>query len=87
MNRLRKCFALACAMALPLFASAQTSYNIYFGDNHSHTWYSDGNQDQVPASYPLPVARGITYANAATLIGINRNASPKLCSMRPRTAW
>lgn len=41
---------------------AQTpAYNFYFGNIHSHTWYSDGNADQVPASYPAPVAKAIEY--------------------------
>ena len=38
---------------------------------------------------PVPMfvfSRG-TYANAATLIGMKRNARPKLCNMRARTAW
>jgi hypothetical protein len=61
MNRLRLCLTLVCVMAMTSFASAQT-YNIYFGDNHSHTWYSDGNQDQNEATYTLPVARSITWA-------------------------
>ncbi len=41
---------------------AQTPYNIYFGDIHAQTWYSDGNQDQNTITYTKPVARSITYA-------------------------
>lgn len=41
---------------------AQTpAYNFYFGNLHSHSWYSDGNQDKTPASYPAPVAKAIEY--------------------------
>ncbi len=43
---------------------AQT-YNMYFGDFHSHTWYSDGNKDQIPATYTTPVARAMTYAQGS----------------------
>ncbi|MBI5021888.1 MAG: CehA/McbA family metallohydrolase [Ignavibacteriales bacterium] len=42
--------------------NAQSTYNIYFGDNHSHSWYSDGNQDQNKTTYTNPVARSITWA-------------------------
>ncbi|MBS4028971.1 MAG: tandem-95 repeat protein [Ignavibacteriales bacterium] len=38
-----------------------SQYNFYFGDIHSHTWYSDGNQDQDTLTYSTPVARAITY--------------------------
>ncbi len=42
------------------------TYNVYFGDIHSHTWYSDGNQDQTNhTTYNLPVARGLTYAKSS----------------------
>ncbi len=44
--------------------NAQT-YNPYFGDIHSHTWYSDGNQDQNEATYTQPVAKAITYARSS----------------------
>jgi hypothetical protein len=40
----------------------QVTYNIYYGDNHSHSWYSDGNQDQNKTTYTTPVARSITWA-------------------------
>lgn len=44
------------------FTIAQTpAYNFYFGNIHSHSWYSDGNADQTPASYPAPVAKAIEY--------------------------
>jgi hypothetical protein len=42
--------------------SKQQTYNIYFGYEHSHTWYSDGGEDQTPATWTLPVARAIEYA-------------------------
>ncbi|HEV8539072.1 MAG TPA: hypothetical protein VGR15_09170, partial [Bacteroidota bacterium] len=61
-NRLRLLCALVCAMLSFAQLQAQTSYNIYFGDFHTQTWYSDGNQDQNPATYTVPVARAITYA-------------------------
>jgi len=40
----------------------QQNYNIYFGYEHSHTWYSDGNEDQDSTVWTLPVARAIGYA-------------------------
>ncbi|MDI6804668.1 MAG: CehA/McbA family metallohydrolase [Bacteroidota bacterium] len=44
------------------FTIAQTpAYNFYFGNIHSHTWYSDGNADKTPASYPAPVAKAMEY--------------------------
>jgi hypothetical protein len=54
--------ALLCAFGIFTSAYSQTTYNIYYGDNHSHTWYSDGNEDKTPASFPLPVAQSITWA-------------------------
>src|SRR5438046_727456 len=53
---------------------AQSQYSIYFGDIHSQTWYSDGNQDQsgypnvttLAGTYPQPVARAMTYARNNT---------------------
>lgn len=56
---------MAVLAAALIFGRSQTdgqTYNIYFGDNHSHTWYSDGNADQNPSTYTLPVARSITWA-------------------------
>jgi len=47
-----------------LSLKAQT-YNVYFGDIHSHSWYSDGNQDQNPSTYTLPVARNMTFAKSS----------------------
>src|SRR5689334_8807285 len=46
-------------------AAAAQNYNIYYGDFHAHTWYSDGNQDQNIATYTTPVARAITYARSS----------------------
>src|SRR5258706_12097743 len=43
-------------------AIAQSPYNIYFGDIHSQTWYSDGNKEQDTNTYKKPVAKAITYA-------------------------
>ncbi|MDP2209520.1 MAG: CehA/McbA family metallohydrolase [Bacteroidota bacterium] len=44
------------------FTIAQTpAYNFYFGNIHSHTWYSDGNKDKTPASYLAPVAKAMEY--------------------------
>lgn len=47
---------------------AQTpTYNFYFGNIHSHSWYSDGNADKTPATYPAPVAQAMEYGrNVAT---------------------
>jgi hypothetical protein len=42
------------------------TYNYYFGNTHSHSWYSDGNADKIPASYPLPVAKSIEYGRTQT---------------------
>jgi hypothetical protein len=51
-----------CVLLTFSFQAAYTqTYNFYFGNTHSHTWYSDGNVDKTPASYPLPVAKGIEY--------------------------
>jgi hypothetical protein len=53
-------------LSFGIFSSAQSqTYNIYFGDIHSHSWYSDGNQDQNPVTYTKPVARSITYAKSS----------------------
>lgn len=60
-NRLLLLFTLVAAWGVPVPLSAQT-YNCYFGDIHTQTWYSDGNQDQNQATYTVPVARAITYA-------------------------
>ncbi|HTK81145.1 MAG TPA: CehA/McbA family metallohydrolase [Bacteroidota bacterium] len=66
-NRLQLILVIACV----LFSARTQSqtYNVYFGDIHSQTWYSDGNQDINGGSaatnataYPKPVARAITYA-------------------------
>jgi len=43
-------------------ASAQSPFNIYFGDIHSQTWYSDGNKEKDTNTYRKPVAQAITYA-------------------------
>ena len=63
-NRLPRILTLIVAwgMCTHVFTSAQTTYNIYYGDIHSHSWYSDGNQDQNQTTYTKPVARAITYA-------------------------
>ena len=61
-NRLPALIAFVCAFGIFTSVYAQTSYNIYFGDNHTHTWYSDGNADQNPTTYTTPVARSITWA-------------------------
>ncbi|MBA4312452.1 MAG: hypothetical protein C0417_07460 [Chlorobiaceae bacterium] len=55
---------IAIFLSMHSFMSAQTTYNIYFGDNHSHSWYSDGNQDQNKLTYTTPVARSITWARS-----------------------
>lgn len=39
----------------------QNVYNHYFGNLHSHTWYSDGNKDQDTNTYKQPVAKAIIY--------------------------
>jgi hypothetical protein len=41
-------------------ATSQT-YNFYFGNLHSHTWYSDGSLDQNKSTYLQPVAKAIAY--------------------------
>ncbi|MBI1807871.1 MAG: T9SS type A sorting domain-containing protein [Ignavibacteria bacterium] len=41
---------------------SQTSYNFYFGDIHSQSWYSDGNKEKDTNTYKKPVAQAITYA-------------------------
>jgi len=39
-----------------------TSYNLYFGDLHAHTSYSDGAHDTVPAdAYAAAMAAGLDY--------------------------
>src|SRR5690242_10141162 len=43
-------------------ATAAQTYNIYFGDFHSQSWYSDGNKEQDTNTYKQPVAKAITYA-------------------------
>ncbi len=50
---------------MPFSLWAQSSYNIYFGDIHSHTWYSDGSQDKDTNTYKKPVAQAITYARSS----------------------
>ena len=67
-NRLPIFLTLIIAWGVPSSLISQT-YNIYFGDIHSQTWYSDGNKDQSgdvlsqqQINYPNPVARAITYA-------------------------
>ncbi|MBI5475230.1 MAG: CehA/McbA family metallohydrolase [Ignavibacteriales bacterium] len=55
-------FVILLLLWIQNLSQGQTSYNIYFGDNHSHSWYSDGNKDKTPASFPLPVAQSITWA-------------------------
>ena len=57
-NRLQMILMLACVLVCTASIQAQT-YNIYFGDIHTQTWYSDGNQDQNEATYTKPVARAI----------------------------
>jgi hypothetical protein len=37
------------------------TYELYFGNLHSHTWYSDGNQDQDTSTYKQPVAKAFQY--------------------------
>lgn len=66
----RALFFVAIAIS-PALLYGQTGYHIYFGDFHSHTWYSDGNQDQNPSRYLLPVAQAITFAH--TVGGANMN--------------
>jgi hypothetical protein len=57
--------ALLIVCVLPISLLAQSQYSIYYGDLHSHTWYSDGSQDQNMSTYTLPVARAMTYAKAS----------------------
>lgn len=51
-------FILLCISSQ--YANSQ-SHNFYFGDLHSHTWYSDGNQDQDTNTYKQPVAKAFQY--------------------------
>jgi hypothetical protein len=55
-------------------AKSQT-YNTYFGYEHCHTWYSDGNEDKDPSTWNLPVARAIEYtrtkANNMDYLGLS----------------
>lgn len=44
-----------------LTISQTLPYNFYFGNIHSHSWYSDGNADKTPSAYPAPVAKAIEY--------------------------
>jgi hypothetical protein len=62
--KLRSLILYTIAFGISIVANtfSQTTYNIYFGDNHSHTWYSDGGEDQDTATYNVPVARSITWA-------------------------
>src|ERR1051326_4929583 len=74
-NRLPILLALTWAWGISTLVFAQSPYNIYYGDFHSHTWYSDGNQDQNMATYTQPVARAITYArtnaNSMNFLGVS----------------
>lgn len=61
-NRLPLFLALLCVWASPALVDAQSPFNIYFGDFHSQTWYSDGNKEQDTNTYKQPVAKAIAYA-------------------------
>jgi hypothetical protein len=92
-NRLPSVLTIASALVMVCSVYSQTTYNIYFGDNHSHTWYSDGGKDQTPiSSYPLPVAYGITWArnhrSSFDFLGIsdhNHNESTNMTLARWRS--
>jgi transposase-like protein len=83
-NRPPAIIALVCAFGIITSAYAQT-YNTYYGDNHTHTWYSDGSLDQNQSTYTLPVARSITWArtnrSSFDFLGIsdhNHNEGPNM---------
>lgn len=61
-NRLPIYLTLLWVWAGLTAARAQSPYNVYFGDIHSQTWYSDGNKEQDTNTYKKPVAKAITYA-------------------------
>lgn len=52
------------AVCLSLSAYSQTPYNYYFGNLHSHTAYSDGNQDSTSSGVTNP-AGAYTFAKAS----------------------
>ncbi len=84
-NRLPMLFMLGFVFAFPVLVSAQT-YNVYFGDMHSHTWYSDGNKDQDTNTYKKPVARAITYArdvaNNMDFLGVSEHNHNESLNMK-----
>lgn len=53
------CFILFFYSAYP-----QDVYFHYFGNLHSHTWYSDGNKDKDTNTYKQPVAKAILYGQS-----------------------
>lgn len=59
-NKLSILISLILVFACTIIAQTP-AYNFYFGNIHSHTWYSDGNADKTPASYPAPVAKAMEY--------------------------
>jgi hypothetical protein len=67
--------ALVLFVTIPAFIYPQSNYNFYFGDIHSHSWYSDGNQDQDTTTWKKPVARSFTWArqnaNSFHFLGIS----------------
>lgn len=44
-----KVFSLTCLLCINVIVYAQNGYNVYFGNLHSHTGYSDGQQTPVDA--------------------------------------
>lgn len=61
-----KYFLYFCLIFSSLYAQNKI-YNHYFGNLHSHTWYSDGNKDQDTNTYKLPVAKAINYGRTVAL--------------------
>lgn len=56
----KKLWCLLPALLCSVLLYAQ-SYNFYYGNLHSHTGYSDGNQDSVTSGYSTP-AQDYSYA-------------------------
>lgn len=48
-------------LLLSFYSLYSQNYFHYFGNLHSHTWYSDGNKDQDTNTYKQPVAKAINY--------------------------
>ncbi len=55
------CIITSIFLISTISLSQSIPYNFYFGNTHSHTWYSDGNVDKDKSTYPAPVAKAIEY--------------------------